>query len=40
MSEDPMLSTAERGWHARVAVRLAELLDEADGLAEEGRNEP
>jgi len=40
MSEDPMLSTAERGWHARVAVRLAELLDEADGLAGEGRNEP
>ncbi len=40
MSEDAMLSPAERGWHERVATRLAELLDAADGLGDAGRNEP
>jgi hypothetical protein len=38
MSEDSMLSPAERGWHERVASRLAELLDAADALRDDDRN--
>lgn len=40
MSEDSMLSDAERGWHARVARRLEEMLESAGRLEGDGGDEP
>ena len=40
MSEDSMLSDAERGWHARVAKRLEEMIESAERLEGGAGDEP